>query len=51
VGIDPGNPNQYVLTPSASYDPATGASSVVSQPAIARIASAYRLQLGVRFRF
>ena len=51
VGIDAGNPNQYVLTPNASYDPAVGASSVVSQPAIARIASAYRLQLGVRFRF
>ena len=51
VGIDAGNPNQYVLTPSASYDPAVGASSVVPQPAIARIASAYRLQLGVRFRF
>jgi hypothetical protein len=51
VSIDAGNPNQYVLTPSASYDPAVGASSVVSQPAIARIASAYRLQFGVRFRF
>ena len=43
--------NQYVLTPSASYDPAVGASSIVPQPAIARIASAYRLQFGVRFRF
>ena len=43
--------NQYVLTPNASYDAAVGASSVVPQPAIARIASAYRLQFGVRFRF
>ena len=43
--------NQYELTPSASYDPAVGASSIVPQPAIARIASAYRLQFGVRFRF
>ncbi len=43
--------NQYVLTPNASYDPAVGASSIVPQPAIARIASAYRLQFGVRFRF
>ena len=43
--------NQYVLTPNASYDPAVGASSVVPQPAIARIPSAYRLQFGVRFRF
>jgi hypothetical protein len=51
VGIDAGNPNQFVLTPSASYDPNVGASSVVPQPAIARIASAYRLQFGVRFRF
>jgi len=51
VGIDDANPGQFVLTPSASYDPAVGASSIVPQPAIARIASAYRLQLGVRFRF
>jgi hypothetical protein len=43
--------NQYVLTPNASYDPAVGASSIVPQPAIARIASAYRLQFGLRFRF
>ncbi len=43
--------NQYELTPSASYDPAVGASSIVPQPAIARIASAYRLQFGLRFRF
>jgi hypothetical protein len=41
--------NQYVLTPNASYDGTP--QSVVPQPAIARIASAYRLQLGVRFRF
>jgi hypothetical protein len=43
--------NQYELTPNASYDPAIGASSIVPRPAIARIASAYRLQFGVRFRF
>ncbi len=43
--------NQYELTPSASYDPAVGAASIVPQPAIARIASAYRLQFGLRFRF
>ncbi len=43
--------NQYVLTPNASYDPNIGASSIVPQPAIARIPSAYRLQFGVRFRF
>jgi hypothetical protein len=43
--------NQYELTPNASYDSAIGASSIVPRPAIARIASAYRLQFGVRFRF
>ena len=43
--------NQYVLTPNASYDPSVGASSIVPRPAIARIASAYRLQFGLRFRF
>jgi hypothetical protein len=43
--------NQYLLTPNASYDPNIGASSIVPRPAIARIASAYRLQFGVRFRF
>ena len=41
--------NQYVLTPNASYSGTP--QSVVPQPSIARIASAYRLQLGVRFRF
>jgi len=41
--------NQYVLTPNASYSGTP--QSIVPQPAIARIASAYRLQLGVRFRF
>jgi hypothetical protein len=49
VAIDANN--QYVLTPNASYDPAVGASSIVPRPAIARIASAYRLQFGLRFRF
>jgi hypothetical protein len=41
--------NQYVLTPNASYSGTP--QSIVPQPAIARIASAYRLQFGVRFRF
>ena len=41
--------NQYVLTPSASYSGTP--QSVVSQPSIARIASAYRIQFGLRFRF
>jgi hypothetical protein len=41
--------NQYVLTPNASYNGTP--QSIVPQPSIARIASAYRLQLGVRFRF
>jgi hypothetical protein len=41
--------NQYVLTPSASYNGTP--QSIVPRPAIARIASAYRLQFGLRFRF
>ena len=41
--------DQYVLTPNASYSGTP--QSIVPQPAIARIASAYRLQFGVRFRF
>jgi len=39
----------YVYTPTASYQGTPD--TVVSKPAIARIASAYRLQLGVKFRF
>ena len=41
--------SQYVLTPNASYlgTPET----VVPRPAIARLPSAYRTQLGLRFRF
>lgn len=39
----------YELTPSASYDGTP--ESIVPQPAIARIASAYRIQFGVKFRF
>ncbi len=41
--------NQYEYTPNASYlgTPDT----IVSQPAIARIPSVYRVQFGVRFRF
>ena len=50
VAID-GATNQYVLTPNASYDPNVGASSIVPRPAIARIASVYRLQFGLRWRF
>ena len=40
---------QYVLKPNASYagTPAT----IVRRPAIARLPSVYRVQLGVRFRF
>jgi hypothetical protein len=41
--------NQYEYTPSASY--AGTPQSVVNQPSIARIASVYRIQLGLRFRF
>ena len=48
VAID-GVTNQYVLTPNASYNGTP--QSIVPRPAIARIASAYRLQFGVRFRF
>ena len=41
----------YLLTPTASYDPLAGASSIVSSPEIATLPSVYRIQLGVRFRF
>ncbi|MBT8088318.1 MAG: TonB-dependent receptor, partial [Gammaproteobacteria bacterium] len=41
--------NQYELTPSASYNGTP--ESIVPEPAIARIASAYRIQFGVKFRF
>ena len=41
--------NQYELTPNASY--VGTPQSIVSQPAIARIPSVYRVQFGVRFRF
>lgn len=41
--------NQYLLTPSASYNGTP--ESIVPKPTIARIASAYRVQLGVKFRF
>jgi len=40
---------QYVYTPNASYNGT--AQSVVASPAIARIPSVYRLQLGVKFGF
>jgi hypothetical protein len=42
---------QYVLTPTASYDPEVGAASIVSDPEIAALPSVYRIQLGFRFRF
>ena len=41
--------NQYEYTPNASYNGTP--QSVVPQPAIARLPSVYRVQLGVRFRF
>ncbi len=41
----------FELTPTASYDPAVGASTIVSRPEIAKLPSVYRVQLGVRFRF
>jgi hypothetical protein len=40
---------QYVLTPSPSY--AGSAESIVPRPAIAKLPSVYRVQLGLRFRF
>ena len=43
--------DQYILTPTTSYDAAIGASSIVSSPEIAALPSVYRIQLGVRFRF
>jgi hypothetical protein len=42
---------QYVLTPTASYDPVVGASSIAPKPVIAALPSVYRMQLGLRFRF
>ena len=41
--------NQYELTPNASYNGTP--ESIVPKPSIARIASAYRVQFGVKFRF
>ena len=41
--------SQYILTPNASYDGSPG--TVTSKPTIARLPSAYRTQIGVRFRF
>ena len=40
---------QYVLTPAPSYQGTPD--TIVTRPAIARIASAYRLQFGIKFRF
>jgi len=47
--VTTGTTSAYSLTPTASYDGTPG--SVVSQPTIARISSAYRIQFGIRFRF
>ena len=41
--------SQFVLTPNASYQGTPD--SIVPSPTIARIPSAYRIQLGVRYRF
>ena len=41
--------SQYVLTPNASYRGT--ADTVVARPAIARLPSAYRTQIGLRFSF
>lgn len=41
----------YELTPTSSYNPAVGASSVISNPEIAALPSVYRIQLGLRVRF
>ncbi len=41
----------YLLTPTASYNPAVGADSVISDPEIAALPSVYRIQLGLRVRF
>ena len=48
VDIDAGT-NTYILTPQAGYNGTPD--TIVPRPAIARIASAYRLQFGVRWRF
>jgi len=48
VAIDAVN-NQYIYTANASYNGTP--ESVTPRPAIARLPSAYRVQLGVRFRF
>ena len=48
VTIDSVN-NQYILTPFLSYQGTPD--TIVPRPAIASIASVYRIQFGVRFRF
>lgn len=50
VAID-GTGTQYIYTPNPSYDPAIGATSIVPAPEVSALASVYRIQLGVRFRF
>jgi hypothetical protein len=41
--------SQYVLVPTTTD--VVSPDTVVAQPAIARLASVYRIQLGLRFRF
>ncbi|NNF16570.1 MAG: TonB-dependent receptor, partial [Gammaproteobacteria bacterium] len=48
VALAPGGA-QYILSPTSAA--VTGPSTVVSRPAIARLPSVYRVQLGIRFRF
>jgi hypothetical protein len=45
--------NQFVLTPNTSYTAASSpsASDIVPNVEIAALASVYRIQLGLRFRF
>ncbi len=43
--------NQYLLTPTTSYNAALGASTIISDPEIAALPSVYRIQFGLRFRF
>ena len=48
VAINPLVPGEYVLTPNASYQGTP--ETIVPKPAIARIASAYRLQFGIKIQ-
>jgi len=48
VGIS-ADGSQYILSPNASYQGTSD--TVVPEPTIARLPSAYRTQIGLRFRF